>query len=97
MEHCLYCLENPKSAKKDDYISGKYLARTWDWQNTAGYNPDKSRHCFYPTVNPDSFEELEAFILKGKNDKKAGLFINTINGARFIDINYCPMCGRKLG
>lgn len=87
---CEYCYEENK------HIAGKLLARTPDWKNTAGYNPERNKGCFNKYTRPEAFEILEAFILKGKADEKAGLFINTISGGRFIDINYCPMCGRKL-
>ena len=69
---------------------------TAKWKKTAGYEPERTEICYKDWVNSKFFEQLEMFILKGKNDKKAGLMINTINGARYIDINYCPMCGRKL-
>lgn len=86
---CNFCYE------EDEYIHGKCII-TSDWKNTAGYNPERNKDCFYPTVNPKAFEQLEAFILKGKADKKAGLIINTISGGRYTDINFCPMCGRNL-
>lgn len=66
-------------------ISGKPI-KTTEWKNTAGYQIPKNKT-----------DILELFILKGKDDKKAGLMIYNENGARYIDINYCPMCGRKLG
>ena len=40
--------------------------------------------------------KLEIVILKARNDKKAGLMVNTGTGYRYIDINYCPFCGRKI-
>ena len=66
-------------------IAGKTI-KTNEWQETAGYNAPK-----------DKIDFLELFILKGKTDKKAGLMIYNENGARYIDIDYCPFCGRKLG
>lgn len=72
--------------KKDDgEIMGKTI-RQFEWKETAGYEPPKDRNDF-----------LEMFILKLKNDKKAGLMIDSGYGYRYIDINYCPMCGRRLG
>jgi len=39
-----------------------------------------------------------SWIMKNKTDEKAGIMIATDNGnAVYFDINYCPMCGRKLG
>ena len=70
---------------KDNEISGKPIFQ-YEWKETAGYEPPKYRNDF-----------LEMFILKSKNDKKAGLMIDSGYGYRYIDINYCPMCGRKLG
>ena len=66
-------------------IAGKTI-KTNEWQETAGYKAPKNKIDF-----------LELFILKGKTDKKAGLMLYNENGARYIDINYCPFCGRKLG
>ena len=72
--------------KKDDgEIMGKTI-RQFEWKETAGYEPPEKRNDF-----------LEMFILKCKNDKKAGLMIDSGYGYRYIDINYCPMCGRRLG
>lgn len=90
---CEYCRE---SKDNKGWITGSYVARTSDWKNTAGYNPKRNESCFNKYARPEAFEFLEAFILKGKADEKAGLIINTISGGRYIDINYCPMCGRKL-
>lgn len=39
---------------------------------------------------------LEMIIIKSRNDKKAGLMINTGCGYRYIDIDYCPFCGRRI-
>ncbi len=39
----------------------------------------------------------DSWIMKGKIDRKAGIIITTNNSnAVYFDINYCPMCGRKL-
>lgn len=42
-------------------------------------------------------DNLVCFILKGEEDKQAGIMIGTFEGYHYININYCPMCGRKLG
>ena len=65
-------------------IAGKII-RTFEWEETAGYEAPRNRNDF-----------LEMFILKGKNDKKAGLMIDSGCGFRYIDINYCPMCRTKI-
>lgn len=39
----------------------------------------------------------KCFILKCKKDKKAGLMMDSLETCYYIDINYCPMCGKKLG
>ena len=70
--------------RKDNEISGKPIFQ-YELKKTAGYKPPEKRNDF-----------LEMFILKGKDDKKAGLMIDTGYGYRYIDINYCPMCGRRL-
>lgn len=41
-------------------------------------------------------DNLVCFILKGEADKQAGIMIGTFEGYHYININYCPMCGRKL-
>lgn len=84
MENCYYCYE------KEEHISGKSI-KTYEWNLTAGY---KERLSTSTGINKDY---LNMFILKGKADKCAGLMIDNGNGARYIDIKYCPFCGRKLG
>ena len=51
-----------------------------------------------PTAGFKNDRRYSLWIMKGKEDKKAGIIIATdgSNGVYF-DINYCPMCGRKLG
>ena len=39
----------------------------------------------------------KCFILKGKKDKKAGLMMDSLETCYYINKNYCPMCGKKLG
>ena len=41
-------------------------------------------------------ENLEVFIMRNKADEYAGIMIGTYEGWHYIDINYCPMCGRKI-
>lgn len=41
-------------------------------------------------------DNLVCFILKGEEDKQAGIMIGTFEGYHYININFCPMCGRKL-
>lgn len=81
---CEYCRE------KDEEIYGKAIT-TDEWQETAGHKERKQPNPF------NAYHFLEMFVLKGKLDKKAGLIIDTGFGARYIDISYCPFCGRKLG
>lgn len=81
---CKYCRNS------DNYpgaIFG-YSIRTRELKETHGYSVSK---------NPDIIDHLELFILKGQNDKKAGLMLDNIYGARYVGINYCPFCGRKIG
>ena len=86
---CEYCYENEK------YIHGKTI-KTEELKATAGFNGKFYNECLKSCYKPEIFNMLELFILKSERDKKAGLMLNTINGTRFIDINYCPICGRKL-
>lgn len=74
----------PCCYEKEGHIAGKAI-NTYNLKPTAGYTE--------PTIGVDY---LNIFILKGKEDKYAGLMIENINGARYIDIRYCPFCGRKL-
>lgn len=80
---CLYC-------SKDKYyngaITGKTI-RTQDFKETHGYS---SR------MRSKERDYLNIFILKGEKDKYAGLMVENINGARYVDIKYCPFCGRKI-
>ena len=81
---CKYCRNS------DNYpgaIFG-YSIRTHELKETHGYSVSK---------NPDIIDYLQLFILKGQNDKNAGLMLDNIYGARYVEINYCPFCGRKIG
>lgn len=81
---CKYCRNS------DNYpgaIFG-YSIRTRELKETHGYSVNK---------NPDIIDYLQLFILKGQDDKKAGLMFDNIYGARYVEINYCPFCGRKIG
>ncbi len=65
-------------------IHGKAIKPN-EFKKTAGY------------IEPKNYRDyLDLFILKNENDDKAGLMIDNGNGYRFIDIDYCPFCGRKL-
>lgn len=80
---CEYCTEHKhyKGA-----INGKVFY-TQDLKETYGYS---SR------MGSRERDYLNIYILKGENDKYAGLMVENINGARYVDIRYCPFCGRKL-
>lgn len=71
--------------KDDDEIMGKTI-RQFEWKETAGYESPEKRNDF-----------LEMFILKCKNDKKAGLMIDNGYGYRYVDINYCMFCRKEAG
>ena len=51
-----------------------------------------------PTAGFKNDRIYSSWIMKGKEDKKAGIMIGT-NGSNgvYFDIDYCPMCGRRLG
>lgn len=85
-EECPYCRIRDSELK----IYGKTI-KTDDWKNTAGYHKK-----YIPIIDDYAVDWLEAFILKCANDEKAALMIDSGNGYRFVDINYCPFCGRKL-
>lgn len=74
----------PYCYEEDDHIRGKAIY-TYELKTTAGYR------------EPANYKDyLNIFILKGKQEKFAGLMIENLNGTRYIDIRYCPFCGRKL-
>ena len=51
-----------------------------------------------PTAGFKNDRVYDSWIMKGKNDEKAGIIISTNGGnGVYFDIYYCPMCGRKLG
>ena len=51
-----------------------------------------------PTSGFKNDRFYSSWIMKGKEDKKAGILIATNGGnGVYFDINYCPICGRKLG
>ena len=91
MSECRYCSSGPQLKE----IHGRII-RNSELKPTAGYEPKRNKNCYKESYNPEAFERIELFILKGRNDEKAGLMIENISGARYIDINYCPMCGREL-
>lgn len=78
---CKFCDANSKG----EILSSKPI-RTFEWQKTAGYKPPENKIDF-----------LEMFILKNKDDKKAGLMIDNGYGYRYIDINYCMFCRKEAG
>ena len=50
-----------------------------------------------PTAGFKNDRRYSSWIMKNKADEKAGIMIATNNGnAVYFDINYCPLCGRKL-
>ena len=56
--------------------------KQFELQETAGFKKDRV---------------YSSWIMKCKNDEKAGIFIITNGGnGVYHDINYCPMCGKKL-
>jgi len=50
-----------------------------------------------PTAGFYNDRNYSSWIMKNKADEKAGIMICTNGGnAVYFDINYCPMCGKKL-
>lgn len=86
MNKCDYCFSPHKG-----FIHGKSI-KNYDWKETSGFN--SMPIMFEARVYHNWF--LEMLILKGNLDEKAGLMIDTGNGYRYVDIDYCPFCGRKL-
>lgn len=77
---CLYCKGDNNS------VRGKIIY-TDEFEQTHGYSV---------RLGIREKEYLHAYILKGKEDKYAGFMIENQTGARYINIKYCPFCGRKL-
>lgn len=51
-----------------------------------------------PTFGFKNDRKYDSWILKHEMDRKAGIMIVTDNSnGVYFNINYCPMCGRKLG
>ena len=51
-----------------------------------------------PTAGFKNDRRYSSWIMKNKADEKAGIMIVTDNSnAVYFDIEFCPMCGRKLG
>lgn len=72
--------ENCKYCMEDN--EAEIYGKYFELKPTAGFKRDR---------------KYSSWIMKGKTDKTAGIIIatNNTNGVYF-DINYCPMCGRKL-
>lgn len=74
----------PYCYEKKGGICGKTV-RMYNLKPTSGYK------C------PSGYSDyLSIFILKGQKDKDAGLMIENIFGARYVNIRFCPFCGRRL-
>lgn len=90
MKKCKYCIEFSKQE-----VCGISI-RTDDFKHTAGYLPA------YQEIETLGIRidrnYLDMFILKGKSDEKAGLMVKTHggDGYRYVEISYCPFCGRYL-
>lgn len=80
---CKYCTE-------DKYYKGAIHGLTIYTQDL------KETHGYSAKMGSRERDYLNIFIIKGENDKYAGLMVENINGARYVDIRYCPFCGRKI-
>ena len=85
---CKGCFYSDEEENKCEYCTTRtskieICGKYFDLQKTAGYTRP---HISY-----------SSWIMKNKNDKNAGImFANHGGEAVYFDINYCPMCGRKL-
>ncbi len=77
---CSYCEEN----EEKNMIIGKSI-KTSEFRKTAGYERNSK----------DKYPLLELSIHKGI-DEEAALMIENNFGIRYVNVNYCPFCGRKL-
>lgn len=77
---CEYCKQ-----WEDKTIHGKHI-RDYEWRETKCKNEFLTHELDF----------MEAWIMKCEGDKYAGLMVDNGHSARYININYCPMCGRKL-
>ena len=66
-----------------EYENGNIKGDEFKVEKTAGYK--------------EEYMKYRCWIMKTINDLKAGIMISEYGmNAGYIDINYCPMCGRKL-
>ena len=70
-----------------------------EYCNQRNENEIKGKEFYLvPTAGFKKDRRYSSWIMKNKNDINAGIMIATDNtNAVFFDINYCPMCGRRLG
>lgn len=62
----------------------KIHGKYFKFEKTYGYKED--------------YIKYSSWIMQGNADKKAGIFVAEYgNNGCYFDINFCPMCGRKLG
>ena len=72
--------------KECEYCKGRSLkeidGKSFNLKPTAGFENDR---------------KYNSWIMKSKKERKAGIMILT-NGSNgvYFDINYCPICGRKV-
>lgn len=66
-----------------EYRKEEIAGDEFEMKKTSGYYDDRIKY--------------SCWITKNIADKKAGIMVTNGGGnACYIDINYCPMCGRKL-
>lgn len=106
LTHCEKC---GKALNYDEYVLCKYCEK--EENKKSKIELKKCKYCEEredKTIKGEDFELLstagfkydriyKSWIMKNKLDEKAGIMIITdyTNGVYF-DINYCPICGRKL-
>lgn len=42
------------------------------------------------------YEKLKCMIYRKEKDNRVALVMSGYKGCQYIDINYCPMCGRRI-
>ena len=86
LKNCKYGYFTFLFRKECEYCKGRSLkeidGKSFNLKPTAGFENDRI---------------YSVWIMKDSNDEKAGIMFATDNtNAVYADINYCPMCGRKV-
>jgi len=67
-----------------------------EYCNGENYEEDSSTHFCKPIIEED-YDEESVYIIRDLEDENLPYqLVICATNTKWIDINYCPMCGRKL-